>query len=185
MPKLGLTMETGAVGAWLVDEGDEVKAGQVIAEIVTEKITYDLETETAGTVLKILLDAEVEVPVGTPIVVIGAPGRRSGLGGAAPPPRCNAALGDRCDRRSEPHLMDVLAARARLAPQRVVLPESGEEDILRAARAARGPGDRASRCCSGTRILLRGGRRGARESIWPASRSSTSEDASSPSRAAE
>lgn len=74
MPKLGLTMETGAVGAWLVSEGDEVKAGQVIAEVVTEKITYDLETETAGTVLKILLEEEVEVPVGTPIAVVGRPG---------------------------------------------------------------------------------------------------------------
>jgi pyruvate/2-oxoglutarate dehydrogenase complex dihydrolipoamide acyltransferase (E2) component len=74
MPKLGLTMETGAVGAWLVAEGDEVKAGQVIAEIVTEKITYELEAETAGVVLKILLGEEEEVPVGTPIAVIGQPG---------------------------------------------------------------------------------------------------------------
>ena len=74
MPKLGLTMETGAVGAWLVAEGDEVKAGQVIAEIVTEKITYELEAETAGVVLKILLAEEEEVPVGTPIAVIGQPG---------------------------------------------------------------------------------------------------------------
>ncbi len=74
MPKLGLTMETGAVGAWLVSEGDEVKAGQVIAEIVTEKITYELEADTAGTVLRILLEEEMEVPVGTPIAVIGQPG---------------------------------------------------------------------------------------------------------------
>jgi pyruvate/2-oxoglutarate dehydrogenase complex dihydrolipoamide acyltransferase (E2) component len=74
MPKLGLTMETGAVGAWLVAEGDEVTAGQVIAEIVTEKITYELEAETAGVVLKILLAEEEEVPVGTPIAVIGRPG---------------------------------------------------------------------------------------------------------------
>ena len=73
MPKLGLTMETGAVGTWLVNEGDEVRAGQVMAEIVTEKITYDLEAETAGTVLKILLKEEVEVPVGTPILVFGRP----------------------------------------------------------------------------------------------------------------
>jgi pyruvate dehydrogenase E2 component (dihydrolipoamide acetyltransferase) len=78
MPKLGLTMETGAVGAWLVSEGDEVKAGQVIAEIVTEKITYELETETAGVVLEILLDEEVEVPVGTPIIVIGRLGATVG-----------------------------------------------------------------------------------------------------------
>jgi pyruvate/2-oxoglutarate dehydrogenase complex dihydrolipoamide acyltransferase (E2) component len=74
MPKLGLTMETGSVGAWMVAEGDEVKAGQIIAEILTEKITYELEAESAGTVLKILLDVEEEVPVGTPIVVIGQPG---------------------------------------------------------------------------------------------------------------
>ena len=74
MPKLGLTMETGAVGAWLVAEGDEVRAGQVIAEIVTEKITYELEAETVGVVLKILLAEEEEVPVGTPIAVIGQPG---------------------------------------------------------------------------------------------------------------
>jgi pyruvate/2-oxoglutarate dehydrogenase complex dihydrolipoamide acyltransferase (E2) component len=77
MPKLGLTMETGAVGSWLVSEGDEVKAGQVIAEIVTEKITYELESETAGVVLKILLEEEVDVPVGTPIVVIGQPGEET------------------------------------------------------------------------------------------------------------
>jgi len=74
MPKLGLTMETGAVGAWLVSEGDEVKAGQVIAEIVTEKITYELESEVSGTVLRLLLEPEVEVPVGTPIAIIGEPG---------------------------------------------------------------------------------------------------------------
>jgi pyruvate/2-oxoglutarate dehydrogenase complex dihydrolipoamide acyltransferase (E2) component len=77
MPKLGLTMETGAVGTWLVSEGDEVKAGQVIAEIVTEKITYELESEAAGVVLKVLLDEEVEVPVGTPLIVIGQPGEQS------------------------------------------------------------------------------------------------------------
>jgi pyruvate/2-oxoglutarate dehydrogenase complex dihydrolipoamide acyltransferase (E2) component len=77
MPKLGLTMETGAVGTWLVGEGDEVKVGTVIAEIVTEKITYDLETEAAGVVLKILLEEEVEVPVGTPIIVIGQPGEEA------------------------------------------------------------------------------------------------------------
>lgn len=74
MPKLGLTMETGAVGTWLVGEGDAVKVGTVLAEIVTEKITYDLEAETAGVVFKILLETEVEVPVGTPIIVIGQPG---------------------------------------------------------------------------------------------------------------
>ncbi len=74
MPKLGLTMETGAVGAWLVAEGDRVQAGQVIAEIVTEKITYELEADVSGVVLRLLLEPEIEVPVGTPIALIGEPG---------------------------------------------------------------------------------------------------------------
>jgi pyruvate dehydrogenase E2 component (dihydrolipoamide acetyltransferase) len=60
-----------------VGEGDEVKAGQAIAEIVTEKITYELEAEIAGVVLKILLAEEVEVPVGTPIVIIGQAGEQA------------------------------------------------------------------------------------------------------------
>jgi pyruvate/2-oxoglutarate dehydrogenase complex dihydrolipoamide acyltransferase (E2) component len=78
MPKLGLTMETGAVGAWLVSQGEAVKAGQVIAEVVTEKITYELESEVSGVVLRLLVEPEVEVPVGTPIAVIGEPGEDPG-----------------------------------------------------------------------------------------------------------
>ena len=65
MPKLGLLMETGVVGAWRVAEGDEVSVGQVIAEITTEKITYELESQAAGVLLKILPE-EVEAPVGSP-----------------------------------------------------------------------------------------------------------------------
>ena len=48
MPKLGLLMETGVVSAWRVSEGDQVKVGDVIAEITTEKITYELEAQGSG-----------------------------------------------------------------------------------------------------------------------------------------
>jgi pyruvate dehydrogenase E2 component (dihydrolipoamide acetyltransferase) len=74
MPKLGLTMETGIVQAWVVAEGEDVKTGEVIAEIATEKITYELESQVDGVLLKIVVPVEGEVPVGTPIAWIGQPG---------------------------------------------------------------------------------------------------------------
>ena len=98
----------------------------MIAEIVTEKITYDLEAETAGVVLKILLDEEVDVPVGTPIVVIGQPGEQSAdsSGGDEGVSTGSAVCGD-----------GGAAAESRLAPQSIVLPELG-----RTGRAPSGPG---------------------------------------------
>ncbi len=74
MPKLGLLMENGVIGAWIVAEGDPVVVGSVIAEISTEKITYELESQAEGVLLKILLPADEEAPVGAPIAVIGQPG---------------------------------------------------------------------------------------------------------------
>jgi len=74
MPKLGLLMEKGTLSAWKVKEGDPVRIGDVIAEITTEKITYELESETDGVLLRIILEEDEEVPVGDPIAVIGHPG---------------------------------------------------------------------------------------------------------------
>lgn len=53
MPQLGLTMEEGTVENWLAAEGDEVKAGQPILEITTDKLTNEVEAETDGVLLKI------------------------------------------------------------------------------------------------------------------------------------
>ena len=84
MPKLGLLMETGTVGAWKVAEGDQISVGQVIAEITTEKIVYELESQAAGVLLKILLPDDGEAPVGESIGIIGRPGEDiSAFGGAA------------------------------------------------------------------------------------------------------
>ena len=70
MPKLGLTMETGAVEEWLVSEGQQVSRGEVIAEIKTEKIAYDLEAETDGVIQEFLVELGEEVPTGTPILLM-------------------------------------------------------------------------------------------------------------------
>src|SRR3712207_9368069 len=48
MPALSPTMEEGTLARWLVKEGDEIKAGQVIAEIETDKATMEVEAVDEG-----------------------------------------------------------------------------------------------------------------------------------------
>ena len=72
MPKLGLTMESGAISAWLVEEGQEVQKGQALLEIATDKVTMEVEAQAAGILRKILVPAGQEVPVSTTIGVIAA-----------------------------------------------------------------------------------------------------------------
>jgi len=73
MPKLGLTMKTGMVAQWNVREGDRVAMGAPVVEITTEKITYVLESQSEGVLLKILVPDEGEVPIGAIIGVVGEP----------------------------------------------------------------------------------------------------------------
>ncbi len=73
MPKLGFDMEEGAVATWLKQEGDPVKAGEVIAEIETDKATVELESPADGILLKILVEPGQRVPVNSPIAIIGEP----------------------------------------------------------------------------------------------------------------
>ncbi len=96
MPKLGLTMETGTVGEWKVAEGDQVSVGMVIAEITTEKITYELESQAEGVLLKIILPEDEEAEVGAPIAVIGQAGEDiSVLGLLAPVPGAGQVVAER------------------------------------------------------------------------------------------
>ncbi len=71
MPALSPTMEEGKLAKWLVKEGDAVLAGDVIAEIETDKATMEVEAVDEGKVGKILVDAGTDnVKVNTPIAVI-------------------------------------------------------------------------------------------------------------------
>ena len=71
MPKWGLTMDYGTVGAWRKAEGERVAMGEILVEIATEKITNELESPVAGVLAKILVaEGTEEVAVGTPICVI-------------------------------------------------------------------------------------------------------------------
>ena len=71
MPALSPTMEEGTLLKWLVSEGDEVHAGDVIAEIETDKATMEVEAVDEGTIGKILVGEGTEgVAVNKPIAVI-------------------------------------------------------------------------------------------------------------------
>jgi pyruvate dehydrogenase E1 component beta subunit len=75
MPALSPTMEEGKVAKWLKKEGDPVKAGDVIAEIETDKATMEVEAIDEGTMARILVPEGTEgVKVNTPIAILSAEG---------------------------------------------------------------------------------------------------------------
>jgi pyruvate dehydrogenase E1 component beta subunit len=79
MPALSPTMEKGNLAKWIKNEGDRVRAGDVIAEIETDKATMEVEAVDEGTLGKILVpEGTADVAVNTPIAMILAEGEDSG-----------------------------------------------------------------------------------------------------------
>ena len=74
MPKLSDTMEEGVIASWNVSEGDKVEAGDIIAEVETDKATMEVEAFDEGTVLKILVGEGDAVPLGGLMAVLGEEG---------------------------------------------------------------------------------------------------------------
>jgi pyruvate dehydrogenase E1 component beta subunit len=90
MPALSPTMEKGNLAKWVKKEGDAVKAGDIIAEIETDKATMEVEAADEGTLGKILIpEGTADVAVNTPIAMILAEGEDASTitdGGRAPSP---------------------------------------------------------------------------------------------------
>ncbi len=81
MPRQGITVESCVILGWKKREGDEIKAGDTICEVETDKAAFEVESEHEGTLLKVFFEEGADVPVLTPIAVIGQPGEDiSGLG---------------------------------------------------------------------------------------------------------
>ena len=127
MPALSPTMTEGKLAKWHVKVGDEVKSGQVICEIETDKATMEVEAVDEGTVAKILVEEGTEgVAVNTPICVLADEGEDastaaasaaappSGGHDATPPPGGNAAKADVPNTEGKP--------KAEMAPQPVAAP---------------------------------------------------------------
>jgi pyruvate dehydrogenase E2 component (dihydrolipoamide acetyltransferase) len=86
MPALSPTMEEGKLAKWLVKEGQLVKAGDIIAEIETDKATMEVEAVDEGKVAKLLVAEGTEgVKVNTPIAVLLGDGESAGVAPVAPP----------------------------------------------------------------------------------------------------
>src|SRR3712207_8710347 len=78
MPALSPTMEEGTLAKWLVKEGDSVAAGDLLAEIETDKATMEFEAVDEGTNAKILVpEGTDEVKVGTVIALIAREGEEA------------------------------------------------------------------------------------------------------------
>ena len=74
MPKAGSEMEEGEIVQWFKQEGDAVTEGDVLLEIVTDKVNMEVEAEASGTLLKILANPGDVVPVVQTIAWIGEAG---------------------------------------------------------------------------------------------------------------
>ncbi|SMG07107.1 pyruvate dehydrogenase complex dihydrolipoamide acetyltransferase [Paracoccus sp. J56] len=91
MPALSPTMEEGTLAKWLVKEGDEVKSGDIIAEIETDKATMEFEAVDEGVLGKILIAEGTQgVKVNTPIAVLLEDGESADDIGSAPAPKAEA-----------------------------------------------------------------------------------------------
>jgi pyruvate dehydrogenase E2 component (dihydrolipoamide acetyltransferase) len=89
MPKLSPTMETGVITQWLVKVGDQIKEGDVLADIETDKATMPMKSYDDGTIVHIDHEAGEEVALGQRVMVLAKKGEdpkqvteRLGLGGA-------------------------------------------------------------------------------------------------------
>jgi pyruvate dehydrogenase E2 component (dihydrolipoamide acetyltransferase) len=78
MPKLGNTVEECILAKWRKNQGDAVSAGEIIADIETDKATFELAAPAAGTLLELFFGEGALVPVYTNVCVIGQPGEEAG-----------------------------------------------------------------------------------------------------------
>src|ERR1700733_7460655 len=97
MPALSPTMEKGNLAKWLKKEGDKVKAGDILAEIETDKATMEYEAVDEGVIAKLLVrEGTPHTAVNQPIAVLAAEGEdvkaaASGAPAAKPAPASAAA----------------------------------------------------------------------------------------------
>jgi pyruvate dehydrogenase E2 component (dihydrolipoamide acetyltransferase) len=76
MPKLGFDMAEGTLVRWVVNEGEIISKGAVLAEIETDKATVEVESTYSGVLLRQLIQQGAIVPINDPIAVIGEPGEK-------------------------------------------------------------------------------------------------------------
>ncbi len=76
MPRLSLTMKTGSVIQWFKKEGEHVEKGEPLVEVLSDKVTYDVEAPASGVLRKILAEEGNDFPIGTTLGLLTAPGEK-------------------------------------------------------------------------------------------------------------
>jgi pyruvate/2-oxoglutarate dehydrogenase complex dihydrolipoamide acyltransferase (E2) component len=71
LPQIFENMEEATIGGWLVTEGSQVEIGTPLCELITEKTTLELPSESAGTIRKIVAPAKAVIPAGFIMALIG------------------------------------------------------------------------------------------------------------------
>jgi pyruvate dehydrogenase E1 component beta subunit len=113
MPALSPTMTEGKLAKWLKGVGDDVRAGDVIAEIETDKATMEVEAVDEGKLARILVDEGTEgVAVNTPIAVLSVNGEDVSDTPAAPAPAARAEAPAPAPKAAEPEAPKLAAAPA-------------------------------------------------------------------------
>ena len=72
-PKVDANIEEGMVGPWYKREGDAVRVGELLCELITDKATFDLQAEGEGTLCRVLAPEKSTVPVNMILAVLGEP----------------------------------------------------------------------------------------------------------------
>ncbi|MCM0021427.1 MAG: pyruvate dehydrogenase complex E1 component subunit beta [Tagaea sp.] len=128
MPALSPTMTEGKIARWLKAEGDQVKSGQVLCEIETDKATMEVEAVDEGTLAKILVPGGTEgVKVNQPIAVIAAEGES--VSASAAPAAAPAA--------AAPMAAPAVHSAAPAASQMQAEPDMGETKTMTVREALR------------------------------------------------
>jgi len=131
MPKLSDTMEEGTIVEWKKKTGDEVKAGDVLAEVESDKATFDLEAETGG-VLAILVEQGVPAKIGAPIATIGE--------ASAAPAKAKATTAKPKEPEAPPQAVEEKKTAAASSPPRAEPEAKVDEETVDEDRDERAPG---------------------------------------------
>jgi pyruvate dehydrogenase E2 component (dihydrolipoamide acetyltransferase) len=148
MPKLSMTMEEGELIAWVRQEGDQVRAGDVICEVNSDKVEMEVESPADGTLVRHTASEGEVVPVGAPIAMLAteaedllgevlgpADGSDGGGDGPAAPAEAPAAPAEAAQAGDGPRPV-VPAARRRAAELGVDLATvagTGRDGVVRVA----------------------------------------------------
>lgn len=143
MPRLSDTMQEGTISRWLKHPGDEVKKGDILAEIETEKATMELESYEAGVLEQILLQEGETVPIGQAIAIIGTAAGAQQQPAATPTPTESAPPEETQQPTVGARLIASASApgegapSAGASPQRQVVEERGDGKLIKASPLAR------------------------------------------------